>query len=138
MHQRKPKVATDPTLLESEFAKFPTPMQFVLMTIINELLETAYVANICRELASHTSKPVADAQIYVAIKRLQQVGFVTSEKKQNFETHDGAHRVVTIYRLTDLGIRTVRATAAYLAELDDCIKPKVATQSTNNQRGGYE
>lgn len=83
------------------------------MSVVRDLPEMAYGTGIARVVTGMTGREVSDAQVFVALRRLERQGFVASVPAPNSEPSKltrGRPRV--FYELTASGLRALEAASA--------------------------
>jgi DNA-binding PadR family transcriptional regulator len=79
--------------------------QFVLVALLH-LEGESYGVPIMKEIAGRTGRDVARAAIYIALKRLEAKGFVTSRIGDSTPERGGRSR--RMFKLTRIGARQLR------------------------------
>jgi DNA-binding PadR family transcriptional regulator len=86
----------------------------VLLTLIR-LDDEAYGVPISRELEQHLGREVALGSVYASLERLEEKGLVASRLGE--PTADRGGRAKRYFRVTEDGLRTIRATQRALVSL---------------------
>ena len=84
--------------------------EYATLRTVRRLSEDAYGANIARELSAELTRDVALAQVYVALDRLEEKGFISSRMSNSTPVRGGRAR--RVYSLDSRGLQALEITAA--------------------------
>ena len=84
--------------------------EYAALRTVRRLGVDAYGANIARELSTELSRDVALAQVYVALDRLEEKGFVSSRMSNSAPVRGGRAR--RVYSMDNRGLQALEITAA--------------------------
>ena len=87
---------------------------FVLLALLR-LGKDAYGISILDEVVARTGRPVTRATVYVALKRLEEKGYVTSRLGESTPERGG--RAKRYYKLKPSGLRALRESRAAFVNL---------------------
>ena len=90
--------------------------QLVLLALIR-LEENAYGMTIRQTIEQRTSRPVAIGQVYAALERLEQKGFLNSRVGGSEPVRGG--RAKKLFRLTPAGARALTRSRSMMARMAD-------------------
>lgn len=79
--------------------------EYAVMQCVHRLRPNAYGARICKELCLAEGRYITLAQVYVALHRLEEKGFVSSSLSDS-EARPGGRRK-RLYKLEALGLRVL-------------------------------
>lgn len=94
----------------------------VLLAVLH-LKGDAYSAPIVLELEDRTGRHVAQAAVYIALRRLEEQGFATSEMR--IPSDDGGGRSRRYFAVTDKGLGLLRESRRRFESLWDGLEPVV-------------
>jgi len=88
--------------------------QVAIMSIIGSSPQRAFGTGIAKAMTDMSGREVADAQVFVALRRLERQGFVASTTKHDPEPSKRTRgRPRLFYELTASGLRALEAAGAY-------------------------
>ena len=93
----------------------------VLLTILR-LGDGAYGVPLARELAALRGREVAVGSVYAALDRLEMKGLITSSLGE--ATPERGGRAKRYFRVTEQGLRSIRATREVLGSLWNALPPQ--------------
>lgn len=96
-------------------ANYLGEFELIVMLAVVRLGEGAYGVPISREIEEQTGRDVAFGTVYATLERLQEKGFVRSELGE--ATPERGGRAKRYFRVTPMGLRTVRETKQTLIRL---------------------
>lgn len=99
----------------SEEASAVKPLQhfeYALMLAVSNLGSDAYPAEITRRLSGELGRHVALAQVFSALERLEDKGYVESRSVIPDRPHQGGRRRRVFTLVEPTGLRAIRATEA--------------------------
>lgn len=90
-------------------------VQVAILNVINRDLDKAYGTAISAEVSRSVDREIADAQVYVALKRLEDQGLVTSKVEiLPLPSKRTRGRPRKYYALTALGRRALESAGTYV------------------------
>ena len=87
--------------------------EYGVLRAVRSLKDCAYGANIAKSLSDQLKRNVALAQVYIALQRLQEKGFVTSQFSASTPVRGGRAR--RVYSVEPRGLQALEITAAAIA-----------------------
>ena len=84
--------------------------EYAALRAVRRLGDGAYGASIARELSIELKRDVALAQVYVALDRLEEKGFVSSQMSNSTPVRGGRAR--RVYLMDTRGLQALEITAA--------------------------
>jgi PadR family transcriptional regulator PadR len=113
----RPQLETkDKKLPQKEGSHFmAAPFEHMVLLAVHRLQQSAYGAEVWREVAKRLGHEPALAQVYIALRRLEDKGWLTSTESPPTSQRGGRRK--KIYHLSPTGIKVLEDNAATLTAI---------------------
>jgi PadR family transcriptional regulator, regulatory protein PadR len=106
----------DKNLSSKESSHFmAAPFEHMVLLAVHRLQQSAYGAEVWREVANRLGREPALAQVYIALRRLEDKGWLTSMESPPTSQKGGRRK--KIYHLSATGIKVLEGNAATLTAI---------------------